>query len=195
MAQLGWQLSGTPLVCSSWNLICKIQSELVLYRSRYLTSRCPVPSITHWRRIIQNDRLWIASSLCYVSSIHPISTYISFLFRLGIKPLQIMLTPISMSYTLITSQHHKLINLGLLNLTFHWVFCRKDMLPILPGNMQPFFCYEYLSGFRCWSGRFLGYHHPSGEVHITDNNQWVSCPGKKIYLTKKNWGLLTIIYL
>lgn len=26
---------------------------------------------------------------------------------------------------------------------------------------------------------FLGYHHPSGEVHIMDNNQWVACPGKK----------------
>jgi hypothetical protein len=25
---------------------------------------------------------------------------------------------------------------------------------------------------------FLGYHHPSGEVHIMDNNEWVSCPGK-----------------
>jgi len=27
-------------------------------------------------------------------------------------------------------------------------------------------------------GMFLGYHHPSGEVHIMDNNQWVSCPGQ-----------------
>ncbi|KIM35591.1 hypothetical protein M413DRAFT_79247 [Hebeloma cylindrosporum] len=26
--------------------------------------------------------------------------------------------------------------------------------------------------------RFLGYHHPSGEVHIMDNGQWVSCPGQ-----------------
>ena len=25
----------------------------------------------------------------------------------------------------------------------------------------------------------MGYHHPSGEVHITKNGQWVSCPGKK----------------
>ena len=24
----------------------------------------------------------------------------------------------------------------------------------------------------------MGYHQPSGEVHIMDNNEWVSCPGK-----------------
>ncbi|PPQ71887.1 hypothetical protein CVT25_001641 [Psilocybe cyanescens] len=35
---------------------------------------------------------------------------------------------------------------------------KEDIAPIVPG-------------------RFLGYHHPSGEVHIMDNNQWVSCPG------------------
>ena len=23
----------------------------------------------------------------------------------------------------------------------------------------------------------MDYHHPSGEVHIIDNNEWVSCPG------------------
>ncbi|KAI0353777.1 lipase [Trametes cingulata] len=34
----------------------------------------------------------------------------------------------------------------------------KDIVPILPG-------------------RFLGYHHPSGEVHIQDSGAWVSCPG------------------
>ncbi|KAF8971867.1 lipase class 3 family protein [Flammula alnicola] len=36
---------------------------------------------------------------------------------------------------------------------------KEDIVPIVPG-------------------RFLGYHHPSGEVHIMDNNQWVSCPGQ-----------------
>jgi hypothetical protein len=36
---------------------------------------------------------------------------------------------------------------------------KEDPVPILPG-------------------RFLGYHHPSGEVHIMDNDQWVSCPGQ-----------------
>ncbi|KAF8893730.1 lipase class 3 family protein [Gymnopilus junonius] len=36
---------------------------------------------------------------------------------------------------------------------------KEDPIPIVPG-------------------RFLGYHHPSGEVHIMDNNQWVSCPGQ-----------------
>ncbi|KDR85907.1 hypothetical protein GALMADRAFT_218973 [Galerina marginata CBS 339.88] len=36
---------------------------------------------------------------------------------------------------------------------------KEDIVPILPG-------------------RFLGYHHPSGEVHIMDSNQWVNCPGQ-----------------
>ncbi|GJE91296.1 lipase family protein [Phanerochaete sordida] len=27
-------------------------------------------------------------------------------------------------------------------------------------------------------GRFLGFHHPSGEVHITDANVWEACPGQ-----------------
>lgn len=27
-------------------------------------------------------------------------------------------------------------------------------------------------------GIFMGYRHPSGEVHITENNEWVVCPGK-----------------
>ncbi len=34
----------------------------------------------------------------------------------------------------------------------------EDLVPILPG-------------------RFLGYHHPSGEIHIQDSGTWVSCPG------------------
>ncbi|KAF8887329.1 lipase class 3 family protein [Infundibulicybe gibba] len=36
---------------------------------------------------------------------------------------------------------------------------REDIVPIVPG-------------------RFLGYHHPSGEVHIQDSGAWVSCPGQ-----------------
>ncbi|EDR15374.1 uncharacterized protein LACBIDRAFT_301626 [Laccaria bicolor S238N-H82] len=36
---------------------------------------------------------------------------------------------------------------------------KKDPVPIVPG-------------------RFLGYHHPSGEVHITESGSWVSCPGQ-----------------
>lgn len=34
---------------------------------------------------------------------------------------------------------------------------------------------------------FLGYHHPSGEVHIMDNDQWVSCPGE-IYVSGMKGG-------
>ena len=40
---------------------------------------------------------------------------------------------------------------------------KEDPVPILPG-------------------RFLGFVHASGEVHIMDNNQWVACPGKKPFL-------------
>ncbi|KAK7685750.1 hypothetical protein QCA50_011096 [Cerrena zonata] len=36
---------------------------------------------------------------------------------------------------------------------------KKDVVPILPG-------------------RFLGFHHPSGEVHITESNAWDACPGQ-----------------
>ena len=36
---------------------------------------------------------------------------------------------------------------------------KEDFFPILPG-------------------RFLGYHHPSGEVHIMDSGAWVACPGQ-----------------
>ncbi|GLB41590.1 putative alpha beta-hydrolase [Lyophyllum shimeji] len=36
---------------------------------------------------------------------------------------------------------------------------KEDYIPILPGQ-------------------FLGYHHPSGEIHIQDSGAWVSCPGQ-----------------
>ncbi|KDR80882.1 hypothetical protein GALMADRAFT_91570 [Galerina marginata CBS 339.88] len=36
---------------------------------------------------------------------------------------------------------------------------KKDFIPILPG-------------------RFLGYVHTEGEIHIADDNTWVSCPGQ-----------------
>ena len=37
---------------------------------------------------------------------------------------------------------------------------KKDPVPIVPG-------------------RFLGFHHPSGEVHIDDpSGTWYSCPGQ-----------------
>ncbi|EJF57711.1 lipase [Dichomitus squalens LYAD-421 SS1] len=35
----------------------------------------------------------------------------------------------------------------------------EDIVPILPG-------------------RFLGYHHPSGEIHIQDSGEWLACPGQ-----------------
>ncbi|KAI0636124.1 lipase [Trametes polyzona] len=36
---------------------------------------------------------------------------------------------------------------------------KKDIVPILPG-------------------RFLGFHHTSGEVHIQESNAWAACPGQ-----------------
>ncbi|KAI0667850.1 lipase [Trametes maxima] len=36
---------------------------------------------------------------------------------------------------------------------------QEDFVPILPG-------------------RLLGFHHPSGEVHIQDSGEWLSCPGQ-----------------
>ncbi|PPQ63103.1 hypothetical protein CVT24_005814 [Panaeolus cyanescens] len=36
---------------------------------------------------------------------------------------------------------------------------KKDLVPILPG-------------------RFLGFHHPSGEKHIQASNAWIACPGQ-----------------
>ncbi|PIL27931.1 hypothetical protein GSI_09966 [Ganoderma sinense ZZ0214-1] len=36
---------------------------------------------------------------------------------------------------------------------------KKDMVPIIPG-------------------RFLGFHHPSGEVHINEAGAWLACPGQ-----------------
>ncbi|KAI9062754.1 lipase [Trametes sanguinea] len=36
---------------------------------------------------------------------------------------------------------------------------KEDFIPILPGE-------------------FLGYHHPSGEVHIQDSGAWMACPGQ-----------------
>jgi len=36
---------------------------------------------------------------------------------------------------------------------------KEDLVPILPGM-------------------FLGFHHPSGEVHIEDSGEWASCPGQ-----------------
>ncbi|KAI0630904.1 lipase [Trametes polyzona] len=37
--------------------------------------------------------------------------------------------------------------------------CREDLIPIVPGL-------------------FLGFHHPTGEVHIQDSGAWVACPGQ-----------------
>ncbi|KAJ7102986.1 lipase [Mycena crocata] len=36
---------------------------------------------------------------------------------------------------------------------------KEDLVPILPG-------------------RFLGFHHPTGEVHIQDSGAWDACPGQ-----------------
>ena len=42
-------------------------------------------------------------------------------------------------------------------------------------------------------GMFLGFHHPSGEIHIEDNNAWDACPGKsnKMFWENKQSNHLT----
>ena len=39
------------------------------------------------------------------------------------------------------------------------LYLQEDPVPILPGM-------------------FLGYHHPSGEIHIENDGSWDSCPGQ-----------------
>ncbi|KAH7087903.1 Alpha/Beta hydrolase protein [Auriculariales sp. MPI-PUGE-AT-0066] len=41
----------------------------------------------------------------------------------------------------------------------HHINNKKDIVPIIPG-------------------RFLGFAHPSGEIHITSANQWLACTGQ-----------------
>lgn len=43
--------------------------------------------------------------------------------------------------------------------SFNHINNKEDPIPILPGM-------------------FLGYVHPSGEVHIEDSGEWASCPGE-----------------
>ncbi|KXN85765.1 Lipase [Leucoagaricus sp. SymC.cos] len=45
------------------------------------------------------------------------------------------------------------------HISFTHINNKKDVVPILPG-------------------RFLGYHHASGEIHISEDNSWLSCPGQ-----------------
>lgn len=35
---------------------------------------------------------------------------------------------------------------------------REDLVPTIPG-------------------RFLGFEHPQGEIHIQDDGSWITCPG------------------
>lgn len=41
-------------------------------------------------------------------------------------------------------------------------------------------------------GRFLGFHHPAGEVHIMDDGSWVSCPGKQTQRFKHSLQVLKV---
>ncbi|PPQ79791.1 LOW QUALITY PROTEIN: hypothetical protein CVT25_003145 [Psilocybe cyanescens] len=45
---------------------------------------------------------------------------------------------------------------------------KEDPVPTLPGTPSS----------PALTRIYLGFHHASGEVHITDNNQWLSCPGQ-----------------
>ena len=46
---------------------------------------------------------------------------------------------------------------------FKHVNNKKDPVPIVPG-------------------RFMGFAHPSGEVHIESESEWVACPGEQFFL-------------
>ena len=118
-----------------------------------------------------------------------------FLFRLGIKSLQIMLTPrpISMSHTLITSLHHNFINLGLMNLIFHRMLCRKDLVPILPGiHYNPsFLVYIYPDSVFDQDGSWASI------THLVKCTSWTITNGFPVLVIKKSKKkeacLLTII--
>jgi hypothetical protein len=51
---------------------------------------------------------------------------------------------------------------------------RNDVTSILPGNLY------YLPKLKdkSFAGCFLGYMHTNREIHITDLNTWMSCPGQ-----------------
>jgi predicted lipase len=40
-------------------------------------------------------------------------------------------------------------------------------------------------------GRFLGFHHASGEVHITDSGTWEICPGELFLVGARGAGALS----
>ncbi|EIW57887.1 lipase [Trametes versicolor FP-101664 SS1] len=52
---------------------------------------------------------------------------------------------------------------------------KKDLVPILPG-------------------RFLGYRHPSGEIHIQNSGIWVSCPGQENPSTRCTTGDVPTVF-
>lgn len=52
---------------------------------------------------------------------------------------------------------------------------QDDIVPILPG-------------------RFLGYHHTSGEIRIQEDGSWFSCPGQDNTSTKCSTGAVTSIF-
>lgn len=53
---------------------------------------------------------------------------------------------------------------------------RKDLVPIIPGMYRSFDFAR--ADIHSLLGILLGYHHPSGEVHITETGPWESCPGR-----------------
>jgi hypothetical protein len=51
----------------------------------------------------------------------------------------------------------------------------KDPVPIVPGTVYPSF--RMIQHSPAPIGRFLGYAHPEGEVHISEDSSWLNCPG------------------
>lgn len=59
----------------------------------------------------------------------------------------------------------------------HSNISREDYIPILPGQfLTPLTCSTLIVVVIC-IGMFLGYVHPTGEIHIEDDNSWDVCSG------------------
>lgn len=54
---------------------------------------------------------------------------------------------------------------------------KEDVVPILPGCHLHSYD-ECMTHIIVTIGRFLGFQHPHGEVHINDDNTWNACAGE-----------------
>ncbi|KAJ6485721.1 lipase [Mycena sanguinolenta] len=55
---------------------------------------------------------------------------------------------------------------------------KEDVVPILPGSLSFSWMNPSDLIFSMFIGMFLGFHHPTGEIHIQDSGVWDTCPGQ-----------------